>query len=95
MSSDLIDFTVGFLDLSSSFEFLNSGFVPVGGSLFSLGFKSIDQLFVVPSDLGRKVTQDTEFSEAAELDTPEGIRDDLSFDGIIGGGASFENFEFS
>lgn len=94
MGSELLDL-FGVLSFSGSLELLDSGLVPVGGSLFTLSFELGNEFSFSPSNLGGKITQDTEFSKTTELDTSQSVWDDLFFDGIIRSWASFEDFEFT
>jgi hypothetical protein len=88
--------SINFLDvegLSNVVGLGNSLLVPCGGSLSALVLELADQGLLSPSDLAGKVTKGAELSEAGQLNCSEGIGDELSLLGVIGGGNSLEDFE--
>ena len=72
---------------------LHSLLVPFLGSFSSLVLELLDEVLLAPSDLAGKVTQLAELSEAAQLDSSQGIGNDLSLFGVVGSGDSFEDFQ--
>ena len=66
--------------------------MPSGSSVPSLVFKTGDEGSFAPSDLARKVAKNAILSKAAEFDCSQGIGDDFSLFGVVGSGASFEDF---
>ncbi len=79
--------------LSDSVGLWYSLLVPFLGSLSSLAFQLFNEVLLAPSDLAWQISQLTELSEAAQLDSSQSIWDNLSFFSIIRSGDSFEDFQ--
>jgi hypothetical protein len=90
--SDFADLLLveGFSDVVVLFDSL---FVPFVSSLSSFVLEILDKVLLTPSDLVGEISELAELSKAGKLDASEGIRNDFSLLGIIGGGNSLENLE--
>ena len=95
LSQLVSDFSNLFLveSFSYSIGLLNSLFVPFLSSFSSFWFELFNEVLFSPSDLAWKIAQFTELSEAAQLDSSQSIRNDLSLFSVIWSWNSFEYFK--